>query len=162
MRRWVFDASPLIALGKAGMLTLAVDLRIDGLIPEAVADEIRAGDETDPAKLWLAGRPPFAIVNVSVLPAVAAWGLGNGETAVISHATHTPGAEAVLDDRAARACARTFGVQTRGTLGLLVLAKREGVIETVRPAIDALLAAGYHLGADLVAAVLADVDEAGD
>lgn len=161
MRCWVFDASPLIALGKAGLLGLPVDLGIEGVIPEAVAAEVAAGDDADPAKVWLQDGPPFPVVEAPVLPVVAAWGLGDGESAVISYALAHPGVEAVLDERAARACAQTLGVRPRGTLGLLVLAKREGVIAEVRPAIDALLAAGYHLGADLVAVVLADVGEAG-
>lgn len=159
MRGWVFDASPIIALGKAGLLRLPADIGIDALIPEAVAVEVDAGDDADPAKVWLREGASFTVVQATVLPVVAAWGLGEGESAVISYAIGHPGAEAVLDDRAARACAQTLGVRPRGTLGLLVLARREGVIAAVRPAIDALLAAGYHLGPDLIAAVLADVGE---
>lgn len=93
------------------------------------------------------------------MPTVAAWGLGEGESAVISHAVRHRGATAVLDDRAARACAAALGVETRGTLGLLVLAKRAGVLSEIRPAIDALLAAGYYLGPALVDIVLADANE---
>jgi predicted nucleic acid-binding protein len=160
MRRWVFDASPLIALGKAGLLGLPVDLGIEGVIPEAVAEEIAAGDDTDPARLWLHAGPPFPVVAVAVLPIVAAWGLGAGESAAISYARAHPGVEAVLDERGGRACARTLGIRPRGTLGLFVLAKREGVITEVRPHVEALLAAGYRLGASLVEMVLRDVGEA--
>ena len=67
----------------------------------------------------------------------------------------------MLDERAARACDQTLGVRPRGTLGLLVLAKRGGRLTEVRPAIEALLGAGYHLGADLVATVLSDAGEPG-
>ena len=161
MRRLVFDASPLIALGKAGLLGLVERLDAEGVVPEAVAAEVGAGDDADPAKRWLRDGPPFPVVPAPVRPTVAAWGLGAGESAAISYALDHPGAEAVLDDRAARACAQTLGVRPRGTLGLLVLAKREGLVAEVRPPIDALLAAGYHLGDDLVAAVLADVGEGG-
>lgn len=160
MRRWVFDASPLIALGKAGLLHLPARLDLEAVIPEAVADEVAAGDASDPAKVWLSGASAFRVVRAPVLPIVAAWGLGDGESAVISFAMAHSGTEPVLDDRAARACAQTLGVRPRGTLGLLVLAKREGVIPRVRPAVDALLAAGYHLGEALVATVLASVGEA--
>ncbi|MDT7857292.1 DUF3368 domain-containing protein [Rubrivirga sp. S365] len=125
-----------------------------------MAAEVAAGDDANPAKVWLLGASPFPIVPVPVSPAVAAWGLGEGESAVVSYALDHPGAETVLDDRAARACARTFGVGSRGMLGLLVLAKREGAIAGVRPYVDALLAAGYYLGDDLVAAVLAEAGEA--
>ena len=161
MRRWVFDASPLIALGKAGLLGLLETLNVEGVIPEAVAEEVAAGDSADPAKVWLLGDPPFPVVPAPVLPLVAAWGLGGGESAAISYALEHPDVEAVLDERAARACAQTLGVRPRGTLGILVLAKREGAVAAVRPHIDALLAAGYHLGADLIAVVLVEVGERG-
>ena len=99
------------------------------------------------------------MVAVTIAPVVAAWDLGAGESAVISHALTHSGAEAVLDDGPARTCAGALGVGVRGTLGLLVLAKREGAIPAVRSPINALLGAGYHLGAALVAAVLAEADE---
>ena len=38
MRHWVFDASPLIALGKAGLLDLPQRVAIEGLIPESERD----------------------------------------------------------------------------------------------------------------------------
>ena len=160
MRLWVFDASPLIALGKAGLLGLPERLGVEGVIPEAVAAEVAAGDEADPARVWLEAGPPFPVVPVAVSPVVAAWDLGAGESAVISYALAGSGVEAVLDDGPARTCAQALGVGVRGTLGLLVLAKREGAIPAVRPPIDLLLGAGYHLGAALVAAVLSEAGEA--
>lgn len=159
MRRWVFDASPLIALGKAGLLDLPQRVAIEGLIPEDVVAEVMAGDETDPARRWLEAGAPFPIVPVAVAPIVTAWNLGPGESAVISYALAHAGTEAVLDERSARTCARALGVRVRGTLGLLVLAKQEGAIQEVRPYVEAILAGGYHLGADLVARVLAKVGE---
>lgn len=160
MRRWVFDASPLIALGNAGRLSLLYDLDIAAVIPEAVASEIDAGDTNDPMRVWLRESSPFPVVPVPILPIVAAWGLGNGESAAISYALANAGFEPVLDDRAARTCAQTLGVRPRGTLGLFVLAKRQGAIETIRPAIDDLIGAGYYLSPDLIALVLADAGEA--
>ena len=159
MRRWVFDASPLIALGKAGLFDLPEQLGVEVVIPEAVAAEVAAGNEADPTRVWLEARPPYPVVPVPVSPVVAAWDLGAGESAVISYALGGSGVEAVLDDRPARTCAQALGVGVRGTLGLLVLAKREGAIPTVRPSIDLLLGTGYHLGAALVAAVLSEAGE---
>ena len=51
--RWVINASPLILLGKAGQLGWVPRLgKI--VVPSPVADEILAGAENDPARLWLA------------------------------------------------------------------------------------------------------------
>ena len=158
-RRWVFDASPLIALGKVGLLGLLEKLSARRVIPEAVAQEVRAGRDTDPAKRWLAGGPAVSVVPSAVLPVVAEWKLGAGEGAAISFALQNPGFEAVLDERAGRACAKALGLRPVGTLGLLTLAKRQGAIAAVRPSIEALLGAGYHLGADLIAVVLEEAGE---
>ena len=96
MRRWVFDASPLIVLGKAGLLGLLEDPDVEGVIPEAVAAEVAAGEDGDPAKVWLLGGPPFPVVPAPVRPVVAGWDLGDGESAVISYALDNPGTEPVL------------------------------------------------------------------
>lgn len=55
-RRWVFDASPLIALGKIGLLDLLEKLSAECVIPKVVAEEVRAGRDSDPAKVWLPER----------------------------------------------------------------------------------------------------------
>jgi len=54
--------------------------------------------------------------------------LGAGESEVLTWARQNPGYEAILDDRAARNCAITLQIPVRGTLGVALLAKREGLI----------------------------------
>ncbi|MEM9997069.1 MAG: DUF3368 domain-containing protein [Bacteroidota bacterium] len=158
-RRWVFDASPLIALGKIGLLDTLKIMAARRVIPEAVAAEVDAGRVQDPAKRWLGGTPEVEIVPVTVRPSVLPWGLGAGESAAISFAAEHPGFRVVLDERAARACAKALGVHPLGTLGILTLAKRQGVVAEVRPLIDALLAAEYRLAPALIDLVLRDAGE---
>ena len=83
MQRWVFDASPLIALGKADLLWLLDRLDMQCVVPEAVAAEIRAGQPADAANVWLKQNQGFEVVSVDVTPEVAAFELGAGESAVI-------------------------------------------------------------------------------
>jgi hypothetical protein len=52
-RRWVADSSPIILLAKAGHLGLLSVPARDLLVPEVVAEEIREGPPTDPAREWL-------------------------------------------------------------------------------------------------------------
>ena len=82
------------------------------------------------------------------------WDLGAGESAVLTFALRNRSFEAVLDDRAARNCAAALGVGTRGTLGILLLAKREGALAAVAPIIAALRDAGMYLDASLERSVL--------
>jgi len=71
-----------------------------------------------------------------------------------------PGYEAILDDRAARKCAETFGIPVRGTIGVLLLAKREGLLDQIGPAIDALAEARLRITPDIIAAALRLAQEA--
>jgi predicted nucleic acid-binding protein len=48
----------------------------------------------------------------------------------------------VLDDEAARRLAIALGLPVIGTLGILVLAKQEGIVATVRPLVEALAEVG--------------------
>jgi predicted nucleic acid-binding protein len=89
-------------------------------------------------------------------PAVTAWSLGAGETAVLSLSLHSPGYTAIVDDRAARRCARFLAVRTMGTAGIVVLAKREGLIASVEDALRLLQGAGLWLCKDLIAALAAE------
>jgi predicted nucleic acid-binding protein len=47
--RWIANASPLILLGKVGLLDVLTGLCPDLLVPEGVSQELRLGPSTDPA-----------------------------------------------------------------------------------------------------------------
>ena len=127
----------------------------DTLIPTAVADEILCGPLSDPAREWISGAGSALVQPVEESDArVLAWDLGPGETGVISLACARPGSEVVLDDLSARNCARALGLPVRETLGIVLLAKREGLIEKARPVLDDLLRAGLHIEPTLMQHVL--------
>lgn len=155
-RSWVCDASPLIALAKIDRIDLLSALSDELVIVDAVAEEVRQGSEDDPARRWLdpAGSE-YVKVGGETVPSVAAWDLGRGESAVLSWVVTHPGSEAIVDDRAARNCAAAIGVPVRGTIGVVLLAKREGRIEHVRPLLEDLARAGLHLDARIVEVTLA-------
>jgi predicted nucleic acid-binding protein len=91
-RIWVVNASPLITLAQAGHLDLILRLCPDPLIPSAVANEIAAGPETDPARRWLKteGQPRIT-TSIALDSRVVSWDLGGGETEVLSLALSQPG-----------------------------------------------------------------------
>jgi predicted nucleic acid-binding protein len=107
--RWVVNASPLIVLAKVGHAHLLSALTDEIVVPQTVVDEINAGPADDPARAWLSDNP-LPVVAISRAPAeLLAWDLGAGETAVMAYALANSGWTAVLDDNAARKCARSFG-----------------------------------------------------
>jgi predicted nucleic acid-binding protein len=142
----VVNASPLIYLSATGYLELLQLAGGEVVVPESVAREIRRSDADDPASRALTAAAWLKVVQDPSVPAsVAAWDLGTGESAVIAWALSHPGATAVIDDLPARRCASTFGLPVRGTLGLVLAARRRGVIPSARRVIGELRAAGMYL-----------------
>ncbi|MFP4353423.1 MAG: DUF3368 domain-containing protein [Puniceicoccaceae bacterium] len=145
---FVFNASPLIVLAKAGLLEQMIELPERVMIPSAVAREVsNCSDPDDPALAWLQRPEAAAYLHEAsqISDFVSAWGLGVGESSVISLAEALPRATVVLDDLAARRCAMALGLPVTGTLGLLLMAKKAGCVEKVTVALDAVVAAGLFV-----------------
>ena len=80
--------------------------------------------------------------------------LGPGETEVLMLALEASDPIVVLDDALARRLAETLKLRLTGTVGLLLDAKRAGLIETVGPCLDRLQALRFRLSAQTRVAVL--------
>jgi len=155
----VVNSSPLIVLFRSGQADLLPRLFGEIVVPEAVYQEILAGREDDAAKMAL---PQLSWINrekVEISLPVAAWNLGDGESAVFSFAMKAPGYRAVVDDLAARRCAQSFGIHTLGTGGLLVLAKRRGLIDSVRDRVQRLRDSGLWLSDTVVQMLITEAGE---
>jgi predicted nucleic acid-binding protein len=59
------------------------------------------------------------------------------------------GLRIVLDDRRARSVGVRMGLSILGTLGLLIQAKRAGLVAAIRPLLDRLEALGFHMSGGL-------------
>lgn len=95
--------------------------------------EICVAPDNDPAKLWILNEGSSYVRDVKQVDSmIAAWDLGLGESQVLTWIHNNPGYEAILDDRAAKIAALALGMLTRGTLGVILLAKREARIEHVK------------------------------
>ena len=147
MKGWIFDASPLILLGKIDLLHLIETLSPEFRVPKPVADEIFKGPPSDSAVKWLAEESIAShIVDAPRTPDfLAQWDLGSGETAVLSLGLSEKGAAVVLDDLAARKFATTFQLPLLGTLGLLIRAKQQGSVNHLAPLIGSLDDVGANL-----------------
>ena len=121
----IINASPLIVLLKSQQSTLLPKLFQEILIPTAVWQEIMAKPD-DIAALKLQQLDWLKLIdNILVVPTVKAWDLGQGESEVISLAHQRSGYAVLIDDRAARNCAKTLNIPTLGTGAILILAKQE-------------------------------------
>lgn len=159
-RRWVVNSSPLIVLAKISKIHLLIQLCGELVIPMGVVQEINCGVDNDPARIWLAEEGVSWIRDIGeVAPVVAAWNLGVGESEVMSWVYRNSEFEAILDDRAAKDAAMTLRIPVRGTLGVILLAKREGIVPAAKPLFEELVQVGFRVSPELLTAALRLVDE---
>jgi predicted nucleic acid-binding protein len=158
--RRIVNASPLILLGKTGQLEL---LRLGGadvIVPETVVAEIEAGKAYDSTSQAIRQIGWLYVISGTVIPApVRACKLDPGETAVLALAHGDTHAEVILDDLAARRCATRLNIRCLGTLGLVLTAKRLGVISEARPLVDRIRQVGLYLDDEFVDEVLHRIGE---
>jgi len=157
----VADAGPLIALAKCGQLALLPQVFGHIHLPHAVLREA-AGDSALPGALAVSSFvQEFAQVHPNrddELFRDARMVLDEGEAQALSLA-RTLQCAVLLDDRRGRLVATELGISLFGVLGTLLQAKRIGIIDPVKPVLDALLLHDYRLSAKLVAAVLHEAGE---
>lgn len=155
--RLVVDTGPLIALARAAALDVAGALPFQFVCPPAVRAELDAGTAADQpaiAPAWL------MVIDLEREPdPVAVATLDTGESAVIQLALEQGIARVCIDERKGRRMARAVGLQVVGTLGLLLLAKRRGDIDALRPFVERLQAAGVWYHPALVQRILAAAAE---
>ena len=151
--RWVVNASPLIVLAKIDSLHLLTELAEEIVVPRAVITEINAGPVGDPARLFL-DSTPLPIVSVVADPIILAWDLGSGEIEVLSHAFSHADWKVVIDDGAARRCARALDIPLIGTLGIIIKARQVGLIPAAAPLLRELRAQGFRLNERVVRTAL--------
>lgn len=154
----VADAGPLIALGRLYRLELLPRLFADVQVTGTVLDECLAQPELPDAQRIAAALTAGHIRRCPDSERVEAGPLDPGESSAIVHAREI-GAGLVMDDRAAVRHARAIGLKVIGTLGVLVLAKRRGLLQKVHPLIEQMRNGGHYLGE---AAVHAALDAAGE
>lgn len=151
----ICNTSPFQYLHQIGQLQILHALVGQIITPPAVVSELAEGrtqgvDLPDLDALpWITVRAP-----VSAPAAALINDLGAGETQVLMLALEMPGAIVILDDALARRMAESRHIPLTGTLGLLLDAKRAGLIPAVKPCLDQLQSLRFRLAAPTRAAVL--------
>jgi predicted nucleic acid-binding protein len=148
----VINASPLITLAKANLEMVLPKLFRKIVVPQEVCREVGSYRDVAWQNLlradWFKGRKVSRSANVQL------WNLGQGESEVLSWAVSNAGYTAIVDDLAARKCAKANNVPLLGTIGVLVLAHRTKLIPSLEQAFEKIQKAGLYLSADLITEVL--------
>lgn len=145
----VADTSPLLYLSRLGLLDLLPGLYDTVWIPRGVWGELveRQPDAPDAASIraatWLriddaARRVPDALRALAAV-------VDEGEAEAILLAEIRGADIVLLDDGAARAVAQRRGLRPRGTLAVLVDARRAGLLPALEPALDELAREGFRM-----------------
>ena len=148
----VCNAGPLITLASVAQLDLLRALYRRVVVPQPVIDEIvqsgagRTGAIEVGSASWIEAVPSPGEMD----PLLAAE-LGAGESAVLSIAVQLRAPLALIDERRARRIAtQVYGLTVKGTAGILVEAKRAGLLPSIRPLLERIVQRGYFLSAHLV------------
>jgi len=150
----VINASPIILLNKIGRLSLLNDLYRKVYVPDAVIMEVTDASQSD--KAVSLGTLEYSRLMVTNKVAVNGL-LGRlhaGEVEVIIGAVEKGIKTVVLDEIAARNKAKQYDLNIIGTLGILMRAKKDGLIEKIETEIEALRNANMYLSDDLVKRVI--------
>ena len=121
----ISNTSPLVGLWTLGLLHLLRDLYTEVLIPEEVQDEFLATGELAREQAlknapWIRSVTLTPPLDDSVYPRV----IHRGEAAVFDLAKERGARLVILDDMEARRYAKRIGLPTKGTVGILLDAKR--------------------------------------
>ena len=161
MRRVIVNTTPIIVLAEIGKLELLKELYGEITIPTAVYNEVL--EKKDAASLQLekaSGWIHVEIINSPESYAMYKAKLHAGEVEVMILAQQDPKADLlIIDDNAAKKTAKFLGLTVTGTMGVLLRAKREGLIDKVAPLLDKIRENGFYLSEKVVDMVLTQAGE---
>jgi predicted nucleic acid-binding protein len=158
---WIADTGPIIIFAKIGHLDLLTAMARVVLLPSPVVREIRRGRASDPARRAVDAGWGTEVAVRYIRVAVRSVGLLDlGEQSVLTLALKRPGSRVLLDDERARKAARQLGLPLTGTVGIIIGAKRRGLIPDVSPLFHAIQAAGSYMAPDFLRQAAAGVGEA--
>ena len=147
----VSNTSPIVNLAGIHHLSLLSTFFDQIIIPDAVYDEIVVKGAGQPGAVEVVADPRFVRRSIGNPLAVQALsqrtGLDQGEAEVIVLAQELGASLVLLDERLARNVASLHGIPFRGVLGLLLDAKRGGVLTQVTPLLDQLIQFGFFIDA---------------
>ena len=157
----VCDTSPLLLLARAERLDLLPVLYSTVVVPEEVLREIRVQRDAPAREIQAYAEHPHVQptdARNEVLKEVEET-IGSGERAAIAIALDRGADLVVLDDERERKEARRHGLGVTGAIGVLIEAKEQDFVSSMRRELDRLLEAGLWIDQSLYDRVLQEYGE---
>lgn len=143
----VCNATPLIALAKIGEINLLKEFFGEIYIPDAVYDDVVTRGQNRPGMnevmdaKWIKRKSVRNKMMVKLLLAE----LDKGEAEVLVLANEINADKVIIDEKKGRNAAELAGLGIIGTVGILLLAKRQKKIRSVKELLDKLKDEDFRL-----------------
>lgn len=85
--------------------------------------------------------------------------IDKGESSAIALALETPNSTVILDDYKARKIAEQLGLTLTGTLGVIIKAKLEGIIPSIKPLLAKIKQTDFRLSREVESQALSEAKE---
>jgi len=155
----IADSSPLISLALIGKLSILEQMYREICVPTAVHEEVIRSDKpcSRELKQFLNGKTKS--VNNTMAVDILLSDIGVGEAEVIVLALEHQPAMILIDDLKARKFAKMKGLNMIGTLGILLKAKREGLITELKPLLTELVSNNIRISTRIIEMTLQAAQE---
>lgn len=154
----VSNSTCIIALLRVGKLAILKDLFGKVLIPEEVYNEVVEGKD---GFIEFEREGFFEVKRIknrrffNLLREL----IDDGEAASIILALEENVDLIILDDRDARKIAGKLGLKLTGTAGILLLAKRKGILREIKPVLEEMRKSGFYLSDSIAEIILKEAGE---
>ena len=148
----IADSTPLIALSRVDRLGLLKEVFDEVTVPDAVWRELtergdwRAGASEITAASWLIRR---SVTRVDLVQALTLT-LGQGEAEAIVLAQEVHADVLLMDEKRGRAAAEHLGLRVTGLIGVLIEAKRRGLVEDAAALAELIRTRGVWIADSLI------------
>ncbi len=148
----IADSSALVALSICDGLPLLDRLFGEVKVPQAVYDEVCIANkaESHVLKTYLEGK----VCTTPTITIERSNGLGKGELAAISLYKQLSADLLLIDDARAKKVAYLNNLEVMGSLGVLLLAKKKGLIVAIKPSLTLLRCSDIFVSAHLLEQML--------
>lgn len=159
MPKVVSNTTPLISLLKLAKLDILHQLYSEVLIPKAVFYEIEAGKSKEYYE-DVSKRDWIKILDIQDKQAVKYFlDLDSGEAEAIVLAAEVGADLILLDEKLGRFHAKHAGLKVTGTIGILIKAKKQGLVKELKPLLFKLIEKDVWISETLLKEILKQVEE---
>jgi predicted nucleic acid-binding protein len=146
----ISDASCIIILDKISKLEILKELYGDITVTSIIAQEYGK-----PLQNWIKVKDPLDKNYQTILELE----LDEGEASAIALAIESKESILILDDEKARKTAISLGLKITGTFGVVISAKNEGYISSVKEVIDKIKQTNFRISEPLEKEILKKAGE---